>query len=86
MLQFNPGERFDLKEILEHPWMLGTVPDKSDIVNEFKERKQMIDRRRGTYKEDSRDTRDIGAGSLQSILEDSEFLAWERTAETPTLR
>ena len=85
MLQFNPSERFNLEEILSHPWMQGPVPEGSDIVKEFKERKKLIDRSKDGSQGDSKDKRDLRTSSVHSILEDSEFLAWERTAETPTL-
>ena len=42
MVSFNPKERPTIQEIFEHPWMKENIPSESEIVNELKDRDEIV--------------------------------------------
>lgn len=45
MLQPNPNDRLNIKEIKEHPWYKGSVPSMEEIKQEFTKRKEGIEKK-----------------------------------------
>jgi len=43
MIAYKPKERFGIKEVMEHEWMKGDIIDQSEVVREFKLRKEVIE-------------------------------------------
>ena len=38
MFAYNPKERINMEEVINHPWMTGPVPTDEEISEEFAER------------------------------------------------
>jgi hypothetical protein len=43
LMALNPSNRLSIDEIFSHPWMQGDVTSFEDIVNDFNERKRIVD-------------------------------------------
>lgn len=56
-MALNPNHRPKLEEILEHPWMQGPVASTTEIQEEFKRRKDLVDAEAKRERDEKREQR-----------------------------
>jgi len=54
LMAMNPSNRLSIDEIFSHPWMQGDVSSFEDIVNDFNERKRIVDNNAHEEREEKR--------------------------------
>lgn len=80
MMKMNPDERMTIDEIFAHPWMQGEVTSQDEIIEDFNNRKKIVDdnahnereekRKNRTKNKDKNARRAIGDGSEKNEDED----------------